>query len=62
MPTLAISDSATGSWNAMPNAKMSFITRSRYSPTFGISWIGMPACRQVVSKLRKNRQANGNTK
>ena len=45
----------------MPKAKISFITRSRYSPTLGMSWIGMPPPPVFVSKLRKKLQAAGNT-
>ena len=62
MPTFAISASATGNWKATPNAKIIFMTRSRYSPTFGMSWIGMPPSPAGTSKLAKNRHANGNTK
>ena len=62
MPTLAHSVSATGSWNAMPNAKISFITSDRYSLTLAWSWICSPSPPPVVSKLRKNVQATGNTK
>ena len=61
MPTLASRVSSTGSSKATPNAKMSFITRS-ISLTFASSWIGNPPAPVGVSKLRKNRQAIGNTK
>ena len=40
MPTRPSRVSATGSWKAMPKAKISFITRTRYSPTRASSWIG----------------------
>ena len=46
----------------MPNAKISFMTRSRYSLTFASSWIGSPPAPSVDSKLRKNRQAAGKMK
>ena len=35
----------------MPKAKISFITRSRYSLTFGISWIGIRRRRSAFWKL-----------
>ena len=59
MPTFASSVSATGSWNVMPKAKISFITRSRYSLTRGSSSIGTPPPPVGVWKLAKNCQANG---
>ena len=62
MPTLASSVSATGSWKVIPKAKISFITRSRYSLTLGNSSIGTPPPPPWLWKLAKNFQANGNTK
>ena len=62
IPTLASSVSGTGNWKVMPKAKISFITRSRYSLTRGSNSIGTPPPPVGVWKLAKNRQANGNTK
>ena len=39
MPIRPSSVRITGSWNAMPKAKISDIISDRYSPTFGNSWI-----------------------
>ena len=58
-PTRAIRVRSTGSWKQSPKAKISFITRERYSPTRASSWIGKPPPAPVVSKLRKNCQARG---
>ena len=62
MPTLASKVRATGSWKVIPNAKISFITRSRYSLTRGSNSIGTPPPPVSDWKLAKNRHAKGNTK
>ena len=46
----------------MPNAKISFMTRLRYSLTLASSTIGRPPAPFGVSKLMKNLHAAGNTK
>ena len=61
MPTRPSSVSATGISNAMPKASSSFITMSRYSPTFGRNSIGTPPPPFGVWKLRKKLQATGKT-
>ena len=62
MPTFASRLSATGSWKVIPKAKISFITRSRYSDTRASSSIGSPPAPCGFWKLRKKPQANGKMK
>jgi len=48
IPTLPSRDSRTGNWNEMPKARISVVTRFRYSDTRGNSWIeersSLPIC------------------
>ena len=55
MPTLASKVSNTGSWNAMPNAKISFITKSRYSPTLACNSIGQAT--GAIGRLERQEEA-----
>ena len=51
----------TGSWNAMPNAKISDIISDRYSPTFGNSWICAVSAPPACCIPSENRTSIGNT-
>ena len=62
MPTRAISVRRTGSWKAMPKARIMCMTSDRYSLTFASSWIGTVAESPGVSKLMKKDQAIGKMK
>ena len=61
IPTRARSVMSTGSWKHRPKAKISFMTSERYSLTLASSSIGRVPPPPMVSKLRKNRQAKGNS-
>ena len=59
IPTLANKLKTTGNWKLKPNAKISFITRDKYSLTLASSWIGRLVESPVLSNDKKNLIASG---
>ena len=59
IPTLANKLRTTGNWKLIPNAKINYITRERYSLTLASNWMGNPVEAPVLSKERKNLIASG---
>ena len=58
-PILANKLKTTGNWKLIPKAKISYITRDRYSFTLASSWIGKLVRIPVLSKDKKNLIARG---
>ena len=61
MPIRPSSVRMTGSWNAMPNAKISDIISDRYSPTFGNSWICAVSSPPICCMPSEKRTSIGST-
>ena len=59
MPILASKLRTTGNWKLIPNAKMSFITKDKYSFTFASSCMGRFVDKPLLSNDKKNLIANG---
>ena len=59
MLALAMRVNTRGNSKLRPKAKISFMTRDRYSLTLASSWIGNVSGVASFSKLRKNSQATG---